>query len=118
MGRWNRYEPRERVGEPAKVEPLQIIVGSSFEHALREFKGLVQHERIIGIYKERQSYEKPSEKKRRKRREAEERRRLAEMRERMMATGEWDRRQKVKQKKRQKKTEARIRREENTETLE
>jgi len=118
MGRWNRYEGREKFGEPANVEPLQIVVTGSFEQALRDFKGLVQHERIIGLYKERQSYEKPSEKKRRKKREAAERKRLAEMRERMMASGEWDRRQKAKQKKRQRKTEARIRREENTETLE
>jgi small subunit ribosomal protein S21 len=118
MGRWNRYEPREKFGEPAKLEPLQIVVDGSFEHAVRDFKVLVQHERVIGIYKERQSYEKPSEKKRRKKREAEERRRLAEMRDCMMASGEWDRRQKAKQNKRQRKTEARIRREENTETLE
>lgn len=118
MSRWNHYETLKDRLEPAKVEPLQIIVEGSFEKAVGEFKRLVQHERVIGLFKERRYYEKPSEKKRRKRREATERRMLSERREKMMASGEWDKRQKQKQKKRQKKTEAKIRREENTEYLE
>jgi ribosomal protein S21 len=81
-----------------KVRPIEVVVqGSSredFEHAFRKFKALFQRERIVGLLKEKMSYEKPSEKKRRKRREARDRRLMAEMRDRMMKTGEWDRRQK------------------------
>jgi ribosomal protein S21 len=88
----------------AKVTPLEIrIDGTSrdaFEDGFRKFKALVQRERIVGQVKERMSYEKPSEKKRRKRREAAERRMINEMRERMMASGEWEQRQKRKEQKR------------------
>lgn len=91
-----------------KFRPIEVIVeGSSredFEHASRKFKALFQRERVVGQLKERMSYEKPSEKKRRKRREARDRRLMAEMRERLMKTGEWDRRQK-------KKAQGRIKRE-------
>ena len=80
--------------------PLEVEVGH-FEDSLRYFKSLVQKEKTLSLFKEKQYYEKPSEKKRRKRREAEERRRTTNMRDRMMATGEWERRQKQKDKKRQ-----------------
>lgn len=94
-----------------KFRPIEVVVeGSSredFEHAFRKFKALFQRERVVGQLKEKMSYEKPSEKKRRKRREARDRRLMAAMRERMMKTGEWDRRQKQK-------AQGRIRREERT----
>lgn len=84
----------------SRIRPIEITVyGTSredFEQAVRKFKALFQRERIVGKLKERSSYEKPSEKRRRKRREARERRLMTEMRERMMKTGEWDRRQKKK----------------------
>lgn len=61
-----------------KFKPLEVEVrGSSqedFERAHKIFKSLVQYEKIISQYKERQFYEKPSDKKRRKRREAYEKR--------------------------------------------
>jgi len=83
-----------------KVRPIEVVVeGSSredFEYAFRKFKTLFQKERVVGQVKEKMSYEKPSEKKRRKRREARDRRLMTEMRERMMKSGEWDRRQKRK----------------------
>jgi small subunit ribosomal protein S21 len=79
---------------------LQVEV-NHFDDSLRYFKSLVQKDKILSAFKEKQSYEKPSEKKRRKKREAAERRRITKMRDRMMATGEWDRRQKQKDKKRQ-----------------
>ena len=95
----------------SKVHPIEVVVeGSSredFEHAFRKFKALFQRERVVGQLKEKMAYEKPSEKKRRKRREARERRLMAEMRERLMKTGEWDRRQK-------RKAQKRIKREEKT----
>lgn len=95
--------------EKLKVRPIEVVVeGSSredFEYAFRKFKALFQRERVVGQVKEKAHYEKPSEKKRRKRRQAEERRLMTEMRERMMKTGEWDRRQKRKAQKRIRKDE-------------
>ena len=92
-------------GAPAVVTPLEVKVEGPtkehFEEAFRKFKAQAQRERIVGQVKERMSYEKPSEKKRRKRREAQERRLLTEMRERMIASGEWEKRQKRKEQKRQ-----------------
>jgi ribosomal protein S21 len=90
---------------PSEVTPLEIKVEGPgrehFEEAFRKFKALVQRERIVGQVKERMSFEKPSEKKRRKRREARERRLLAAMREKMIASGEWEKRQKRKEQRRQ-----------------
>lgn len=86
--------------EKHKIRPIEVVVeGSSredFEYASRKFKALFQRERIVGQLKQKSQYEKPSEKKRRKRREARDRKLMTEMRERMMKTGEWDRRQKRK----------------------
>ena len=88
----------------SKFRPLEIVVdGSSredFEHAVRKFKALFQRERIVGLLKEKSAYEKPSDKKRRKSREAVGRQLMTVMREKMMKTGEWDRRLKEKAKKR------------------
>jgi small subunit ribosomal protein S21 len=87
-----------------KIRPIEVVVeGTSredFEYAFRKFKSLFQRERIVGQLKERMAYEKPSKKKRRKNREARDRRLMNEMRDRMMKTGEWDRRQKDKAHKR------------------
>jgi small subunit ribosomal protein S21 len=79
---------------------LEVKVTGSFEEALKRFKQAVQKSKILSEFKERQSFEKPSEKKRRKRREAAERRRLNEIRARQMLTGEWDKRQLRKEQKR------------------
>ena len=77
--------------------PLQVIIGnSSFEEGLRHFKSLVQRSKILTQYRDKQSYEKPSEKRRRQKCERDERRRLIIIRENLIATGEWDRRQKKK----------------------
>ncbi len=93
----------------AQFTPLEIRVEGPgrdhFEDAFRKFKALVQRERIVGQVKERMSYEKPSEKKRRKRREAHERRLLTAMRERLIASGEWEKRQKSKEQKRQQRSQ-------------
>ena len=80
--------------------PLQVEIHGSFEEGLRRFKSMVQRSKILTLYKEKQSYEKPSAKRRRQRRERDERRRLTSIREKMMATGEWDRMQKKKDAKR------------------
>lgn len=84
------------------IKHLEVtVVNGNFEDAFRRFKTAVQNEGIIATYKSRQAYEKPSEKKRRKRREAHERRLLMASREALMASGEWDKRQKKKEQKRQ-----------------
>lgn len=88
------------------IEPLEIkVLHNNLEEALKRFKAKVQKEKIIQTYKQRQSYEKPSEKIRRKKREARERTFLAEMREAQILSGEWDKRQKRKEQKRQQKLE-------------
>jgi ribosomal protein S21 len=57
--------------EPVQAKPLEVIVyNNNFDKALRAFRALVQKERILSTYKENQSYEKPSDRKRRKRNEA------------------------------------------------
>jgi small subunit ribosomal protein S21 len=64
--------PDHRVGpgEAVQAKPLEVVVyDGNFEKALRAFRALVQKERILSLFKEKQSYEKPSVKKRRKRAE-------------------------------------------------
>jgi small subunit ribosomal protein S21 len=57
--------------EPVQAKPLEVIVyNNNFDKAIRAFRALVQKERILSSYKERQTYEKPSDKRRRKRNEA------------------------------------------------
>lgn len=92
--------------EPKKFEdlepfvPLQVIIGDyNFESSVKRFKSLVQKSQILAECKNRKQYEKPSDKKRRKCREAQERQRIIEHRERLMATGEWDKRQKRREQK-------------------
>lgn len=56
--------------EPVELKPLEVkVYNNNFDKALRAFRALVQKERILSAYKERQTYEKPSDKKRRKRNE-------------------------------------------------
>jgi len=53
--------------EAIQAKPLEVkIYGNNFDKAIKAFKALVQKEKILSLYKERQSYEKPSDKKRRK----------------------------------------------------
>lgn len=52
---------------PVQAQPLEVkVYNNNFDKALRAFRTLVQKERILSIYKEKQSYEKPSDKHRRK----------------------------------------------------
>lgn len=52
--------------EPVQAIPLQVKVHNNFDRAFKAFRALVQKERILSIYKEKQRYEKPSDRKRRK----------------------------------------------------
>ena len=55
--------------EPIQAQPLEIVVYGNFDKAMRMFRSLIQKERILSLYKEKQSYEKASDKKRRKKNE-------------------------------------------------
>lgn len=60
-----------RPGELLDLKPLEVKVhGGNFDRASRMFRALVQKEKIISLYKEKSTYEKPSQKRRRKRQEA------------------------------------------------
>lgn len=56
--------------EPVQAQPLEVkVYGNAFDKAMKAFRALVQKERILSTYKDKQSYEKPSQKKRRKKNE-------------------------------------------------
>jgi ribosomal protein S21 len=56
--------------EPVQAQPLEVkVYNNNFDKALKAFRALVQKERILSAYKENQSFEKPSDKRRRKRNE-------------------------------------------------
>lgn len=81
------------------------VYDNDFEDAFRRFKSLVQREGIINEYKEKQRYEKPSDKKRRKKRESIQKLMLEKLRAEQMLTGEWDKIQARKEARKQKKME-------------
>lgn len=63
--------PKIGPGEAIQAQPLEVkVYGNNFDKALRAFRALVQKERILSAYKEKQTYEKPSDKRRRKRNES------------------------------------------------
>lgn len=56
--------------QPVQAKPLEVeVYNNNFDKALRSFRNMVQKERVLSSYKEKQSYEKPSDKRRRKRNE-------------------------------------------------
>jgi small subunit ribosomal protein S21 len=56
--------------QPVQLRPLEVkVYNNNFDKAMKAFRALVQKERILSTYKEKQSYEKPSQKRRRKRNE-------------------------------------------------
>src|SRR5258706_5729400 len=57
--------------EAVQAQPLEVkVYGNNFDKALRAFRALVQTERVLSSYKQKQSYEKPSDKRRSKRNES------------------------------------------------
>ena len=104
---WQKSQMYTKLGKrltQAVISPLEVkIEGTTkeaFEDGFKKFKALVQRERIVGQVKERMAYEKPSAKKRRKSREFQERKKFNDIREKLVANGEWDKRQKRKERKR------------------
>jgi len=72
------YAARFEHIQPVEALPLEVkVYGNNFDRALRAFRALVQKERILSLYKEKQSFEKRSDKRRRKRNEM--RRKLIEL---------------------------------------
>jgi ribosomal protein S21 len=65
----NRNLPKYATDPPVLAHNLEVKVYNNFDKAIKAFRALVQKERILSIYKEKQSYEKPSVKRRRKRNE-------------------------------------------------
>jgi small subunit ribosomal protein S21 len=108
MSKPNKYTYFPR-SEPAVYSPLEVVVDASFEDAVRRFKKAVQQEGIIATLKEKSQYEKPSVRKRRKAREAVARKILADVRAKMVATGEWDKRKKQKDQKKAEKLAKKLR---------
>lgn len=72
-------------------EPIQVKVYNNFEKAFKAFRTLVQSEKILSIYKEKQSYEKPSDKKRRKHNESINRALENEIKQKKIISGEYER---------------------------
>ena len=70
-GESSQIEVNDKVEHlPIQAQPLEVkVYHNNFDKALRAFRALVQKERILSVYKEKQSYEKPSDKHRRKRNE-------------------------------------------------
>jgi len=57
--------------DSVQATPLEVkVYGNNFERALKAFRALIQKERVLSSYKEKQTYEKPSDRKRRKRNES------------------------------------------------
>lgn len=76
--------PKYATDEPVEFKPIEVKINyetryddngrryesNNFEKAIKAFRALFQKERILSLYKEKSRYEKPSDKKRRKRNES------------------------------------------------
>ena len=98
--------------EPVLAIPLEVRVLGNPDKAFRAFKSIVQKEKILSLFKQRQSYEKPSDKKRRKRSESRRKQTELELKQAQIASGEYDkiqeRKQLMKDKKRKDREERRL----------
>jgi len=57
--------------QPVEAKPLEVkVYGNNCDKAIKTFRTLVQKERILSVYKDKQAYEKPSDKARRKKNES------------------------------------------------
>lgn len=74
-------------------EPIQVDVRNGrFDEACKIFKSIVQKEKVLNLFNEKSRYEKPSVKKRRKSAEAQQRKLAAEIKQKLMDSGEWEKR--------------------------
>ncbi len=57
--------------QPIEAKPLEVkVYGNNCDKAIKAFRSLVQKERILSVYKDKQAYEKPSDRIRRKKNES------------------------------------------------
>lgn len=93
--------------EAVIAKPLEVKVrGNDFDQAQRAFKSLVQKDGILALYKQKQTYEKKSDKLRRKMKESIEKVHSEQRKQTAMASGEWERQVKKKLKKKEQKAKA------------
>lgn len=110
----------KRIG-PEEVDhsyfkPLEVEVrAGNVEKAIKIFRSLVQADGVLATYKEKQSYEKPSQKRRRKQAEMLQRAFEERIKAEKIASGEYDR-EKLKReiKKERRKLEKSMKRDEET----
>lgn len=91
----NKVQAATRSSGPPEMDwshfsPLEVKVYGNFEKAMKAFRALVQGEKILSLYKEKQSYEKPSEKRRRKHAESIRRTVELEMKQKKILSGEYE----------------------------
>lgn len=77
--------------EPVVCMPLEVKVNDDFHRALKNFKFMVQKDRVLSNYKKRMSYEKPSDYNRRKKAEGIKKVKDTELRNKKIASGEFER---------------------------
>ena len=65
-----------------EFRPIEVVVNGKLEDAIHKFRSIVTKEKVMSYLKAHYAYEKPSEKKRRKRRESVQRRKKMAMMER------------------------------------
>lgn len=70
--------------------PLEVVVNRTIEEAVGRLRAMVTKERIMSVLKEHASYEKPSEKRRRKHRESIARQRKVDAMQRAYRSGTQD----------------------------
>jgi ribosomal protein S21 len=76
--------------EEGYFKPLEVKIYNNFERGFKSFRSLVQADGILATYKEKQSYEKPSVKRRRKKNEAIRRIFENDMKQKKILSGEWE----------------------------
>lgn len=71
--------------------PLEVkVYNGGFDRAFKQFRMAVQKDRILSLFKEKSSYEKPSEKRRRKRNEMNQKRMELEAKQAKIISGEFE----------------------------
>jgi ribosomal protein S21 len=88
-------------------KPLQIEVYGNFDRAMKAFRSLVQADGVLATFKEKQAYEKPSMRKRRKHDETMQRLYEEKMKQEKIASGEYEKEKIKKEAKKEKRRKER-----------
>jgi ribosomal protein S21 len=88
-------------------KPLEVQVFNNFDRAFKTFRSLVQADGVLAVYKEKQAYEKPSVKKRRKQAETMQRLYEEKIKAEKVASGEYEKEKIKKEAKKQKRRQER-----------